>query len=75
LIINHLSIKTHENTGNKPAKPISSHSFLATATEMINKPNMNHKPQHPNTANPENLKLAGSKSLKLGCLDKFSFFA
>jgi hypothetical protein len=29
LIINHLSIKTHENTGNKPAKP-----------EMNNKPNM-----------------------------------
>ena len=27
-------------TGNKPAILISSHSFLATATEMNNKPNM-----------------------------------
>jgi hypothetical protein len=40
LIINYLSAKTHETTGNKPEKPISSHSFLATATEMNNKPNM-----------------------------------
>ncbi len=40
LIINHLHPKTHETTGNKPAKPISSHSFLGTATEITNKPNM-----------------------------------
>jgi hypothetical protein len=54
----------HETTGNKPAK-----------TEMTNKPNMYHKPQHTNTPNPENLKLTGSRSLKLGYLNKFSFFA
>jgi hypothetical protein len=47
----------HETTGNKPAKLISSHSFLATATEMKNKPNMSHKPQHTYTPNPENLKV------------------
>jgi hypothetical protein len=41
LIINHLHRKTHENTCKKPAKLISSHSYLATATEMKNKPNMN----------------------------------
>ena len=35
LIINHLSIKTPETTGKKPAKP-----------EIKNKRNMNQKPQH-----------------------------
>jgi len=33
LIINHLSIKPHETTGNKPAKPAK--------PEMKNNPNMN----------------------------------
>ena len=42
MIINHLHPKTHENTGDKPAKQ-----------EMKNKPNMKAKPQHPN---PEILK-------------------
>ena len=37
LIINHLSIKTHENTGNKP--------------EINNKPNVTIKRQHPTTHN------------------------
>jgi hypothetical protein len=37
LIINHLSIKTHENTGNKPAKP-----------EMSNKQNMTQTHQQIN---------------------------
>jgi hypothetical protein len=49
----------HQNlkiTGKKPAIPISSHSFLAMAIEMNNKPNMTVKPQHPhnpNTVNPK----------------------
>jgi hypothetical protein len=46
LIINNLCTKTHENTGNKPAKP-----------EMNNKPNMNrnnHKHLHPYNPHPEN---------------------
>jgi hypothetical protein len=45
LIINHLSIKTHETTGNKPAK-----------LEMIKKPNMN-KPHQPKRTeyNPQSL--------------------
>ena len=46
LIINELSIKTHETTGNKPANPISSHSILAKAIEMKYKLNMTTKPQH-----------------------------
>jgi hypothetical protein len=47
----------HKNTGKKPAKPISSHSFLATATEMNNKQNMNknnHIHPHPYNPHPEN---------------------
>jgi hypothetical protein len=53
LIINELSIKTHETTGKKPAKHISSHIYLEKATEINNKPNMNrdnHK--HPHLYNP-----------------------
>jgi hypothetical protein len=43
----------HKNTGKKPAKPISSHSFLATATEMNNKQNMNKNNHiHLHTYNP-----------------------
>jgi hypothetical protein len=38
--------KNTKITGNKPAKPISSHSFLATAKEINNKLNMRRKPQH-----------------------------
>jgi hypothetical protein len=56
LIINELSVKTHENTGKLSAKPFSSHSFLATATEIKNKPNMNPKTQHPHNPNHQNQK-------------------
>jgi hypothetical protein len=41
-----LTSKNTKTTGKKPAKPISSHSILATATEMNNKSNMTTKPQH-----------------------------
>jgi hypothetical protein len=43
LIINELSAKTHEITGNKPAKQ-----------EINNKPNMIMKPQYPYNPPPEN---------------------
>jgi hypothetical protein len=38
--------KNTKITGNKPAKPISSHSYLATAKEINNKLNMRRKPQN-----------------------------
>jgi len=40
LIINELSIKTHETTGNKPAKP-----------EITDRHNMNTKPKHLHSQN------------------------